>query len=362
MGITMKEIARRAGVSRPAVSAVLNNTTASRVSVEKRELILKLARETGYVPNVAAQQLKGKSNRLVGLVTVPSHMGIVATLQSELISSLQRHGFETLTIQRGEVDAALLDLRARGVRGIVVLGELSIARKRRFCPIVNCSDFSNKDSDVSCDREWGGFEAATHLIQVHGRRRLVFVTMDPLEGPNASKYAGILRAAQEAGLPMDSSNLLIANTTPRRLESGLYEVASADAREVIAEIARRKADAVICANDFIAGRLMPWFEDAGLRVPSDLSVVGYDGYTWTRFAAVPLATIVQPVRAIAEVTAETLVERIDKAAVDAAPAGLKIKPRFLPAESCGCACERVTGVDGLAETIIPIDRAASETS
>ena len=139
MSITMSELAKLAGVTRPAVSAVLNNSSGSRVSPEKRARILKLAQETGYVPNLAARQLKGSSDRLVGLVTVPSHMGVVATLQSELISALQRRGYEVLTTQQGNVRQILRDFQARNICGMIALGLFPDLEHNLFCPYVSCS-------------------------------------------------------------------------------------------------------------------------------------------------------------------------------------------------------------------------------
>lgn len=354
MGITMSELAKLAGVSRQAVSAALNNGGASRVSPAKRARILELARETGYVPNIAARQLKGIADRLVGLITVPSHMGIAATLQSEVISALQRRGFEALTTQHYDTETVLRGFKARRVSGVIMLRDFPVMKQLGFCPFVTCDSQRERGFDVKCDHEAGAFEATAHLLNVHRRRKIVFVAIDDsLSGSNGLKYAGMLRAAREGGIKVDASNLLLAKTTLRRSDSGLYETIAADAGKMVAEIIKRGADAILCTNDFIAGRLIHWLKEAGLNIPSDIAVVGFDGYTWTRFTDPPLATIVQPVRKMAEVTVETLAERIEKNIIGATSAEVKIKPSFLPAESCGCATKRSKLIDGLAETIIP---------
>lgn len=355
MSITMSELAKLAGVTQPVVSAVLNNTKASRVSAEKRARILALVKETGYVPNLAARQLKGVSNRLVGLITVPSHMGIVTTLQSELISALQRQNYEVLTTQfRDNPDKILRELEARRICGMIALGGFPIQPGLPFCPMVSCGHDSNWEFDISCDKEHGSYEATNHLIRHHGRRKPLFLGIGtPLGYPNQQKYQGMLRALRENGLTIQDDHLLAIPSV--RMESAFhqyYDYECIDAEKVVAEVIRRKADALLCANDFIAGRLIPWLRDAGIHIPSDLSVAGYDGYSWTRFASIPLATVIQPLREMAEQAAELLIRQIEGKSFEHTAEGIKVKPRFLPAESCGCHSEQSRMINGIAETIL----------
>ncbi len=354
MNITMSELARRAGVTRPAVSAVLNNSSCSRVSAEKRTRILELARETGYIPNQAARQLKGISNRLVGLITVPSHMGIMATLQSELISALQRLNYEVLTAQvRQEPAQVLREFQSRCICGMIVLGSFPCQPDHPFCPVVSCAHDSFSGFDVTCDKEAGCYEAAKHLIEVHGRRRLTFVSIGVPGLSNRLKHVGMVRALREAGLPSGPETFLTVTAEElKRTVHEYYEAECADGGKIASALLRRKADGIICANDFIAGRLIPFLQKAGVHIPRDMSVVGHDGYSWTRFATIPLATIVQPVRRMAEATVDALVRRIGGIVPENETDGLKIKPCFLPGASCGCEIEPPPLIDGIAETII----------
>ena len=325
MAITMNELAKLAGVSRPAVSAVLNNSHASRVSPETREKILRLAAETNFVPNLAARQMKGISSRLVGLISVPSHMGLVAVLQAELITMLQTRGFEVLTAHwaaAGDQERIMNEFRARQVNGVMALGMRTkiIQTENAPMPIVYCSHTNLCGFDVGCDIALGGYLAARHLL-AHGRRKLVYLGVDASVF-NQRKHAGMLKALEEAGLEAGEDSLLI-------VENG-------DMKEILSQLRRRRADALVCCNDFTAAAMLKFFPRSGVDVPGDLAVTGFDGYSFCEYTPVTLATVVQPVRAQAERAVALLVERINAGQAPEGFSSIKLPPVFRPGASCGC--------------------------
>ena len=353
MSITMQQLAELAGVTRSAVSAVLNNSGGSRVSPEKRLRILELARKTGYVPNLAARQLKGIPDRLIGVITVPSHMGIMATLQAEVISALQRADYEALTTQQTDVKHILRDFQARNVSGILALGQIALPEEELFCPYASCSHFTGSVYDVSCDLAAGSCEATVHLIEKHGRRNPVFLSIGDSPGrPDELKFSGMVRALRDKGMPAGENNLLRLPFSHRQDISPYYVADKIDAEAAVEQLIRRKADAVLTGNDFVAARLLPWLQSAGIRIPEDMALIGYDGYSWTPFASVPLATVVQPVRAMAETAVGLLLKRIENPAMEMPGPSAGICPVFLPAASCGCACGPQKLIDGIAETLL----------
>lgn len=85
MGVTLKDIAVKAGVSRMAVSAVVNRTNSTRVSQEKRAHIARIAEEMGYMPNLTAQVLSGKSSRMVGILNASVRQYSLAVLVAQFL-------------------------------------------------------------------------------------------------------------------------------------------------------------------------------------------------------------------------------------------------------------------------------------
>ncbi len=325
MAITTKELAILAKVSRPAVSAALSRSTSSRVSEKTRRKILNLAAKLGYVPNMIARQLKGATSGLVGLLTVPSNLGLLAVFQAELISALQAHGFEVLTSKLRASDTAckaINDFQARQVMGIMALGmDLPLPKPPgNPIPIVYCGRNQKCGYDVGCDVELGGYLAAKHLLG-HGRRRLLYLGLDH-DKSNQWKFAGVARAAKEAGLKPQEHRMLI-------VEDGCIET-------VFAALRKLRSDALLCCNDFVAADMVGVMLRHGIKVPDDIAVTGFDGYSFCRNAPVPLATVVQPVRAQAVRAVEILLERISSGRTGDTFSGILLAPRFHPSLSCSC--------------------------
>jgi DNA-binding LacI/PurR family transcriptional regulator len=321
----MKNLAMLAGVSRPAVSAVLNNTSSIRVSAKTRQKILNLAAKTNFVPNLAARQLKGHSSGLIGLISVPSYMGLVALLQAELITILQAQGMEVLTVHMHsdtERQKVLRDFRSRNVNGIIALSTITkiIQPDNAPIPLVYCSHTNQCGYDVGCDRHLGGYLAARHLLE-HGRINPVFLGLD--FGPsNRKKHEGMCRALKEAGLNPGKNHLLIA-------ENGNF-------KEILAQLKKRRADALVCCNDFAAADMLKALLQSGIKVPDDIAMTGFDGYAFCNFTPVTLATVVQPIREEAQCAADLLMRRIKEKLTSEPFSNINLPPVFKPGGSCGC--------------------------
>lgn len=325
MAVTMRELARLAGVTRPAVSAVFNNSTSIRVSPKTRQKILDLAASKNYVPNLAARQLKGYSSGLIGLISVPSYMGLVALLQAELITILQLQGMEVLTVHMrtaADLQKVLRDFRSRNVNGIIALSATSriVQPDNDPIPLVYCSHTSHCGYDVGCDRRLGGYLAARHLLK-HGRINPVFLGLD--FGPsNRKKYEGMRGALKEAGLNPGKNHLLIA-------ENGNF-------KEILAQLKKRRADALVCCNDFVAADMLKALLQSGVKVPDDIAMTGFDGYSFCNFTPVTLATVVQPIKEEAQCAADLLMRRIKEKLISEPFSNINLPPVFKPGGSCGC--------------------------
>lgn len=323
--MTMKEIAGLAGVTRFAVSAVLGNSKSTRVSEKTRRKILRLAEKYDFVPNLAAKQLNGVSSNLIGLISVPSHLGLVAVLQAEIITILQSRGLEVLTAHLSpDTDQRKIvnDLRARRVNGIIGVGMNAriFQPENDPIPMVYCSHTSRCGFDFGCDIALGGYLAAKHMLG-HGRRKLVYLGLDE-DIFNRLKYDGVCKALKESGIKVNKDNLLIA-------EGG-------NSKEILSQLRKRHADSLICCNDFAAAEMLKVLMRNGIKVPDDLAITGFDGYSFCKYTPVSLATVVQPINEQAERSVELLLNRIETHHLPDGFSNIKLQPLFQTGGSCGC--------------------------
>ena len=335
MGMTMKDIAGLAGVSRFSVSAVLSNSKSTRVSAKTREKILRLAEKHDFVPNMAAKQLNGVASGLVGLISVPSYLGLVAVLQSEIITVLQSRGFEVLTAHlTADTDQqkVINEFRARRVNGIIGLGMSTRMSqpKNDPMPMVYCSHTGRCGFDVGCDIGLGGYLAAKHLLG-HGRKKPVYLGLDA-DVFNTMKYGGVCKALEEVDMKVNKDNLLI-------VENG-------NSKEILSRLSKSRADALICCNDFAAAEMLKFFQQNGIKVPDDLAVTRFDGYSFCKYTPVSLATVVQPVCEQAQCAVELLLKRIDAKQTQEEFSNIKLPPVFQTGVSCGCFEPRKESISG----------------
>lgn len=324
MAVTIKDVARIAGVSHPVVSVVLHNKNSTvKVSPEVRERVLRAIRESGYIPNSAAQELKGSGLPLIGVLVNP-HLSTAyfRVLQDEVLSILQLRGYEVLAARQvtdSDFERVVKEFRSRRVVGVISIGAMRTLPVS--CPVVYCPHSEIPGFDIGCDTRRGSYLAAKHLLDVHGRRRIMYLTTAPkLDFFAGNKVQGISDALAEHDIRIDSENLILND----------------NAFKVLAALEKFHADAVFCQNDALALRLIKHLALHGIRVPEDLAVIGFDGYAYADFAGVELATVVQPIRKIAEESVTLLAHRI-QAGTERFCFEERLFPAcFRPGASCGC--------------------------
>ncbi len=338
MAVTMKEIAHLAGVSQPAVSAALSGRGSVRVSDELRARILRIARDLDYVPNSAAQRLRGRKTNTIGIYGVPYVSVLTQSLMLSISLDLAAAGYNLLSCY-GDTDEAsyraIKELVGKGIDGLIILTEENhiLKFKKPPVPYVYCPPFSLSDFDFAIDHKAGCRLGTAKLIE-SGCRRIGFICTNDWETSvtnrkhaSLEKLAGIRSALEEHGLPMPKEFVLTH-------ESCQYS-ASTLARRV-KELA---LDGLICANDYLAAKLMLPLAQAGISIPEDLKIVGYDGLSICDFTTVPLATIVQPMIRLSKLTTETMLSRIKSHILRPEPCKQLLQPSFYANESCGMPSE-----------------------
>ena len=296
--VTSTDIAKASGVSRSAVSLVLNGRGAGMVDAEKQERIRAIARELGYVPNASAVNLRRQRTATIGLVTdAIASAPFAGPLLSGASDVALEAGYMILTIDTWQhpsyVDGAMTTLRARDVDGLIYadagLREVDRLDVPPGVPLVMANAYVADHSLPAFipDDEGGGRSAAELVLQA-GHRRIAFITGNSDSPATAARIRGFTAAMNDAGLPVEGSII------PAR-----YNVSSNHAAAL--ELLRRpdRPTAILAANDRGATRVVLAAASAlGLsRFRSDLSVVGYDDEQFLAAEVPPgLTTIALPHR------------------------------------------------------------------
>lgn len=302
------DVAKRAGVSTATVSRALSRPDV--VSPATRRKVLKAVEQVGYAPNVAARHLRTqRSGKL--LVTVPDISNpFFALILQGIEDAAQREGYAVLLGDtqhdeaREERYASML--KRKEADGLIFLGhrlpaaaaELVRAMAPRRAPVVNGCEFSPRLGvpSVHIDNEVAASDAMDHLYGL-GHRRIGVVT-GPLISPlSRDRLAGATSRAKAQGRQRD----LIVLNGDFSIESG-----AAAAERLFA--LRKPPTAVFCFNDEMAMGVLEVARRRRVRVPADLSVVGFDDIRFARHADPPLTTIAQPMREIGERAVRLLID------------------------------------------------------
>ncbi|HYF91592.1 MAG TPA: LacI family DNA-binding transcriptional regulator [Symbiobacteriaceae bacterium] len=308
MSPTIRDVAKTAGVGLGTVSRVLNNS--GYVKPETRERVLQAADYLGFVPNMVARSLVRKTTSTIGLIipdiTNPFFPAVTRGVEDEaseagftvfLCNTDNDPGMEAQDVKK---------LRERQVDGMIFVGttdrrELVEALLAEGIPVV-VTDRQVADLDVDSvlvDNAAGARSACRHLIDL-GHAQIAHAAGHRLTRTGQERFAGYTQALQEAGIPADEGLIAWGDFT---VESG-YRVA-----QVLLGRAPRPT-AVFAANDMMAFGVLRAAQEAGIAVPEELSVVGFDDIQMAGLFRPGLTTVRQPAYEMGRLAMTLLLERI----------------------------------------------------
>lgn len=336
MPVTLKDIAREAGVSVATVSKVLRDEPETFIGASTREKVAAAARRMGYRQNLHARSLRTGKSELIGLMAFDVNIRVALLRLQAVDQAVRARGYRTAVWSAsGQVDAeqrALDECQSHMADGLILVhpsAALAAAALQPLLeagtPIVTLEPVPGVALDcITVDRKHGTYLAVRHLLEV-GHRRIALLHGDQRYETDRGRTAGYLQAYAEAGLEVDRSLWVEAGAGYR---SG-YETA----KRLMAR--RAGQTAVFCNNDEIAIGAMRAFREAGLRVPEDLAVVGFDDLEVAEFAAVPLTTVSQPIAEQARMAVDRLFQRIEQPGEEFAPETRLLPPTLVIRESSG---------------------------
>ncbi|HWO36494.1 MAG TPA: LacI family DNA-binding transcriptional regulator [Candidatus Acidoferrum sp.] len=302
MGHTMREVAKQAGVSPATVSRVLNNT--HYVSAETEQRVLEVVRRLNYYKNVHARRLATGQSDLFGL--------LISEIANPYFPEVIR-GFQAAAWDRG-LDVLLCNTEYSQSRTTSVIRKLIEADVRGVAIVTSSVDrsvtsdlvaagvgvvFCNLGpadklvSNISIDYQRGISQAIEHVVEL-GHRRAAVIT-----GPEDNHTAVIIKDALVSGLKTRNLNPVPVLESRYRVDAGVSSVRAILSQPQIPTV-------VFCGSDLIALGAMSALEEAGVRIPEDVSVIGVDDISFASLARPPLTTIRVPRERLGTIAFEAL--------------------------------------------------------
>ncbi len=340
MGLTLKDLARMAGVHPSTVSRVLNNDRSIRLSESTRERVLRLAREHGYRPHRVARSLKRRETLVLAIMIPDITNPFFSTLFRGVEDSAADQGYNVIlcnTDDRPERQEQYLQVLGEGhVDGLIIATargtDPSLRRLvQQGLPFVLVNRWS-EDPPASCvigDDRGGTRAAMVHLLRL-GYRRIAHLAGDPSILTARERLAAYQQTMADHGVPV--SDLLLA-------EAGFTEEGGYKAMQKLLQ--RAAPEAVFAVNDMAAIGAYQAIKEAGLRVPDDIAVVGFNDISLAARMDPPLTTVRLPLYEMGRAAADLLVRLLR--GEHAEP-----KRRVFPAElvvrgSCGAKTRAIEG-------------------
>ena len=309
---TMRDVAEQANVSVTTVSHVINGTRF--VSEELRKRVLEAMKRLDYRPNILARGLRVGKTNTIGLI-VPDNSNPFFAEVSRVVEDV---GFDSgysviLCNSDGNLDKELtyIDvLVAKQVDGIIFIASSSQSEHLRLLidekiPLV-VADREMPDLDVDLvlvDNSRGGYEATKYLLEL-GHRRIGCISGPSEITPSAERIKGYRQAVSEFDVPFDE-NLIVRGDF--QFEGGKRAMSQLLALPKL-------PSAVFICNDVMAIGAMGSIHSAGLKMPEDISIVGFDDISQASATWPPLTTIAQPIEQMARIATELLIQRLSDSA------------------------------------------------
>ena len=331
--VTIRDVARKADVSVATVSRYINRNAP--VSPEVAERLDQVMTEMRYVPHAAARNLASRKTHVVGLLLNNLHNDFFVPLLNGVEGVIRSKGYNLiiatyhassrngtpppigphntdglLVFSDGLVDDDLINLNGREFPMVLV--------HRTSPPSVSIPSVTVENTEIT-------HKLVEHLIQVHGKRRIMFLRGPASQEDSMRREAGYKSALQANGIPLDES--LVLNGEFER------DIAYQSMHEFLRNGKRVAFDAVFTGDDDAAIGVLRALHQHHIRVPEDVAVTGFDDLGFAPFLNPPLTTVRAPTEAVGRIATERLFDLLEHGPSDD---GLILPTEIIFRRSCGC--------------------------
>src|SRR6202451_117617 len=326
--VTLKAVAEHVGMTSGTVSAVLNDSPSARsIPRETKDRIHAAAKELNYRPNFFARTLRNKRTYTIGVIAEEIGDSYGSMVISGIEAHLRKMDYFFLTVAHRH-DQILLSqyselLLERGVEGFITVDTTVLEAPSLPMVAVAGHQKTKGVTNVVLDHVQAATLALTPLAPL-GHKRIAFMRGNPLSSDSTDRWRAICEVAQRMGVTIDPELTVQIDIDDPTPQLG-YPFAK--------QLLERKLPftALFAYNDISALGAMRAFQEAGLRVPQDISVIGFDDIQGAAFSNPGLTTVRQPLADMGRLAAQTLLSRIE-GATDC-PAEIPIEPELVVRQS-----------------------------
>ncbi|HHV47069.1 MAG TPA: LacI family transcriptional regulator [Tissierellia bacterium] len=332
MAVTIKDVAKKAGVSISTVSRVINNSKP--VSLEVRKKVLDAIKELGYKPNEVARSLVTRRSRLIGVIVTDIGNSYIAEMVRGIEEVGRMYNYDIiLSSSYGNKDTEkkfVQLLMSKQVEGIILISEEKdnevieemIGKKIPFI-YLNRYYLNDKTTSVSIDNELASFDMTKYILDL-GHRNIMYITYDENEEYSIEKYkvAGYNKAMEEG-----NGEGFVFHANGYRIQDG-YSIG-----QKVLNFAREKSvTCVFCCHDELAIGLMSFFYDNNVKIPEDISVCGFGDLKIASIYRPRLTTVREPYYDIGAVAIRRIIKVINNEKVD--KENIYLPAQIMKRESC----------------------------
>jgi LacI family transcriptional regulator len=335
--VTARQVAQHAGVSQTTVSFVLNNVERANISEATRERVLNSAKALGYVPTAAARTLARGTSSSIGMVIVKPHQQVfidpyIPNVMTGLNQATSAQGYRILFEMVNDLNPIRTIerlLRSGEVAGVVVIGlvwgneqALHPLLEEGYPIIVTDQVDSPLVPTTYIDHIDGVRQMMAHLTHL-GHRRIACITYGP-NNPHLQRRINAYREGLEAaGIAYDDNLLRYGAYEPESGYTAMQSLLQVDPLPT----------AVFCMNDLMALGALKALEHAGLRVPEDIAVAGYDDMRFAPYTTPALTTISAPEVQVGIAAGQQMIDLIHRH--DTLQVKIILSSKLVVRESCG---------------------------
>jgi DNA-binding LacI/PurR family transcriptional regulator len=326
--VTLKAVAQHLGLTPGTVSAVLNDSPSARsIPQRTKNRIQAAAKELNYRPNFFARTLRNKRTYTIGVIAEEIGDSYSSLIISGIEEYLRTRDYFFLTVVHRH-DADLLNrysqmLLQRGVEGFITVD--TTVQEEPLLPTVAIAGHKKMKgvTNIVLDHHQAATLALNHLVGL-SHERIAFMKGNPLSSDSKDRWKAICEVAQKMGLKVDPDLTVQIDTDDASPQLG-YPFA----KQLLAR--KKPFTALFAYNDISAIGAIRAFQEEGLRVPQDVSVMGFDDIAGAAFNTPSLTTVRQPLSRMGQVAAQSLLERLDGR--QDYPSEIAIEPELVVRES-----------------------------